>query len=207
MKKLTFVMLFILAVGLTIVACERSVNEPTPATTTIQSDMPGLSELQKQEVLALLNTDDIADAGVVQKGYEVLPFAIGWAMRTYEGTDIHRYLAFKARVKNSGNVKGEGIIIKTSEDPELRQEVRFKIDCLNIEGGQAIMSGVCLKGKDLAQEPGYWTGRLFQFKVIDGYPDMMTHFANGTIEDAPICGEDVGWDLWEIEAGFIIVHD
>lgn len=133
---------------------------------------------------------------------------------------IHGYqriITFSATTHPDGSVSGSGQLIKVSSDLNSRQHIKFDIDCLNVNGNTAIMSGtITMVIKNNIQDPAQqliMAGWLFQFKVVDNgeganaVPDQITYFANWAPDDpnAATCGEDVGWDLFDIEAGNVQV--
>ena len=140
------------------------------------------------------------------------PSASGQGSRTYE-EGWRRVFAFHAATNSDGSVSGSGTYNRVSADPSLRLKFDFDIDCLVVDGNVAIMMGIITKSKYSG-----WVGRHFQFKVVDNgeganaAPDQMTHFANwepgvpnDTVPFIPNCGDDLGWELWNIEQGNIQV--
>lgn len=142
------------------------------------------------------------------------PSASGKGTIIYENTDMRRIMTFSAITHPDGSVSGSATLVKVSSDASERQVIKLDIDCLNVNGNVAIMSGT-VKNVVVNNVPGEQIsdGWLFQFKVIDNgeganaEPDQMTHMANWSPDDpaALACGDDVGWDLYTIIEGNIQV--
>lgn len=127
-----------------------------------------------------------------------------------------RIITFSATTHPDGSVSGSGQLIKVSSDLNSRQHIKFVIDCLNVNGNVAIMSGTItkvIKNNIPGDQQNIVAGWVFQFKVVDNgegvnaAPDEITYFANWAPDDpdAATCGEDVGWSLMPIEAGNVQV--
>lgn len=166
MKRITYLSMLIIFSLILLSACEE------------QSNNPASSNQNETTVLA--------KAGG--------PSVNGQATITYEGTDLRRIITFHAKTDANGMVKGQGVLNKVSSDSGSRLHLQFDIDCLNVNGNTAIVSGIITKSSD-----PFYTERTFQFKIVDNgeganaEPDLITHMANwGPDEESFDCGQDVG---------------
>lgn len=170
------------------------VNCDGPANNPVQAPVSGQDE-----------TNSLAKSG--DKG----PSASGQGSLIY-GNGDRRILTFHSVTHPDGSVEGQGVYRRVSSNPEQRVQFDFYIDCLNVQDNVAIMSGMITRVVRLTPNPDdpIEVGQYIQFKVIDhgegatADPDETSWFAHGP--DVPSCFEDVGWDLFIIDAGNIQVR-
>jgi hypothetical protein len=120
--------------------------------------------------------------------------------RFYQGATL-RVIHIDARTNSDGTVTGHGS--RNSVSPTQTLKIEFEIDCLSVVGNVAIVTGILTNSTD-----PYYVGRHFQYKVIDNgeganaKPDQVTNMYNvGPNEPYLTCGQDAGWDLFDIEEG------
>lgn len=165
---------------------------------------------QSDNPVQVPTSDQNETISFAKSGYQY-PSASGQGSFIYE--DGHRRIfTFHAVTHPNGSVEGQGVYRRVSSNPEQRMQFDFYIDCLNVQGNMAIMSGMITRVVRLTPDPDdpIEVGQYIQFKVIDhgegakADPDEMSWFAHGP--DVPPCYEDVGWDLFTIDAGNIQVR-
>ena len=110
------------------------------------------------------------------------PSANGQGTLTFDGIPIagegFRHFTFHAREKSNGTVQGSGVLTYIGGVRKLS----FDIDCLNINGNVAIMSGVITRDNQFPANEGV----LCWFKVVDNGegagadPDEISLFFSGT---------------------------
>lgn len=137
------------------------------------------------------------------------PSANGHGTLSFDNIPIEgegfRQFSFHARVKNNGSVDGSGVLTYIGGNAK----IHFDIDCLNVVGNTAIMSGVTTKDK---QNPDN-EGLLFWFKVVDNgeggnaEPDQLTLYYQGTNTETYDCANDFAVALYDIEGGNIQVRE
>ncbi|MBZ0326498.1 MAG: hypothetical protein K8F54_02750 [Altibacter sp.] len=112
-----------------------------------------------------------------------------------------RHFSFHAREKNNGSIQGNGVL--TYGGGLLK--IKFDIDCLQVMGNTAQLSGIITSWSDNPDGVGWgiW------FKVIDNGegnnadPDEITRLGNNP--DPLDCTIDYGIELYQIEGGNIQV--
>ena len=137
------------------------------------------------------------------------PSASGQGTLSFDGIPIDgegfRQFSFHARVKNNGTTDGSGVLTYTGGV----RKVHFDIDCLNVDGNVAIMSGVITKDKQVPEREGYYCW----FKVVDNGeggnadPDQMTLFYSGASQGNLLCANDFTVATYDIEGGNIQVRE
>jgi hypothetical protein len=192
MKNLSYLAMLIVILGLILlVGCDGESNNPVQAPHTNQN-----------EIISLAKSENHG------------PSASGQGILTYGGNGPGRIITFHAVMNADGSVSGKGVLVKVSSNPDYRQQLHFDIDCLNVDGNVAIMSGTITKAVRSMPGDPVWAGRLFQFKVVDNGeganadPDEITHMDNWEPGDPNIrtCEEDMPWGTMPIEAGNIQVR-
>jgi len=137
------------------------------------------------------------------------PSASGHGTLTFEGIPIEgegfRQFSFHAREKKNGSIQGSGVLTYTGGVRNLS----FDIDCLNVNGNHAIMSGVTTRDNQFPENEGL----LFWFEVTDNGegnnsdPDQMSLYFQGTNPATYDCVNDFEVDNYDIEGGNIQVRD
>jgi hypothetical protein len=191
MKRVSQLTMLVAILGLILlVGCEKQSNNPTQVLSSNQNEMTGLAKS--------------GDKG---------PSASGQGSFIYE--DGHRRIfTFHAVTSPDGSVKGAGEIRKVSSNPELREKIHFDIDCLDVNGNVAVMSGVITSAGPIVYNPGdpVAVGEYVQLKVVDhgeganAAPDEIS-WCNHGFEVPPCDVEDVTYDLFDIDAGNIQVRE
>jgi hypothetical protein len=137
------------------------------------------------------------------------PSASGHGTVSFDGIPIagegFRQFSFHARVKNNGSVDGSGVLSYTGGE----LNIKFDIDCLEVDGNVAIMSGVVTRNN---QNPA-GEGLLCWFKVIDNgeganaAPDQISLFFSGTNPVVLTCTNNLTVDIYDIEGGNVQVRE
>ncbi|MCW5519518.1 hypothetical protein J1N09_06690 [Aureitalea sp. L0-47] len=116
-----------------------------------------------------------------------------------------RHFSFNARVKNNGSVQGGGVLTYIGG----QRNIQFDIDCLEVIGNTAVMSGVVTRDN---QNPAN-EGSLCWFKVTDNgeganaAPDQMTLFYTGVNPAVYTCTNNFNEPVYDIEGGNIQVKE
>jgi hypothetical protein len=116
-----------------------------------------------------------------------------------------RHFSFHARVKNNGSVQGNGVLTYVGG----QRNIKFDIDCLEVNGNLAIMSGVVTRDNQFPQN----VGLLCWFKVIDNgeganaAPDQMSLYFQGTDPAVYTCSNDYTVAIYDIEGGNVQVKE
>jgi hypothetical protein len=158
--------------------------------TACQQEDPVVSEDQN---LTISNETQTRAAGPSANGQGTLTL----------GDGTTRHFSFHAREKNNGSVDGSGVLTYTAG----ALKVHFDIDCLNIVGNTAIMTGTITKWKD---NPA-GVGNDFWFKAEDNGegsnsdPDRLTLFLSG--QELEACDFDYGIAFNDVEGGNIQVKE
>jgi hypothetical protein len=137
------------------------------------------------------------------------PSANGQGTLTIEDVGLpgqgFRHFTFHAREKNNGSVDGNGVLTYSAG----QLKVHFDIDCLNIDGNLANMSGVITKWKAIPENEGL----LFWFEVIDNGegnnadPDQISLFFSGADPVVYDCANNFNVAIYEIEGGNVQVNE
>ncbi len=116
-----------------------------------------------------------------------------------------RHFSFHARVKNNGSVQGSGVLTYVGG----QRNLKFDIDCLEVIGNHAIMSGVITRDNQFPE----LEGRLCWFEVMDNgeganaAPDQMALFYTGIDPAVYTCSNDFNVPLYDIEGGNVQVKE
>ncbi len=137
------------------------------------------------------------------------PSASGHGTLSFEGIPINaegfRQFSFHARVKKNGSVQGSGVLTYIGGVRNLQ----FDIDCLEVDGNLAVMSGVVTRDN---QNPNN-EGLLCWFKVIDNGegnnadPDEITLFYTGTNPATYDCANNFNVATYPIDGGNVQVRE
>ena len=137
------------------------------------------------------------------------PSASGHGTLTFEGIPIEgegfRHFTFNARVKMDGSIQGSGVLSYIGGVRNLG----FDIDCLEVDGNLAVMSGVITRDNQFPEN----VGLLGWFKVIDNGegnnadPDQISLFFNGTNPETYDCANNFDVAIYEIEGGNVQVRE
>lgn len=137
------------------------------------------------------------------------PSANGHGTLTFEGIPIEgegfRQFSFHAREKRNGTVQGNGVLSYIGGVRNLS----FDIDCLEVDGNLAVMSGVITRDNQFPEN----VGRLCWFKVIDNGegnnsdPDEISLFFSGTDSEVYDCANNFNVAIYEIEGGNVQVKE
>ena len=174
-----------------IVDCAKQSNNPVQVPTSDQN-----------EIISLVKSGNVG------------PSATGQGSLIYSDGD-RRIFTFHALTHPNGSVEGQGVYRRVSSNPERRMQFDFYIDCLNVQGNMAIMSGMITRVVRLTPNPNdpIEVGQYIQFKVIDNGegakadPDQMSYFAHGPLDAVPPCDQyDLNWGLFTLDAGNIQVR-
>ena len=165
------------------------------------------SQMTKDAVQPQAKSNDQNSISTLSKSSKHGPSVSGAFTWIRKDNVVKRILTFQAKTNDDGSVTGHGQMQKFSSDPSLNYHLKFEIDCLNVQGNVAIVSGIITKSDE-----DFFPGRRFQFKLIDNgegansVKDQFTHMANwGPDEEAVDCGTDVGWNICYINSGNIQV--
>ena len=161
-----------------------------------------------QEDLQVADTENLIVSNETQTRASG-PSASGHGTLSFEGIPIEgegfRHFTFHAREKNNGSVQGNGVLTYIGGVRNLS----FDIDCLNIDGNHAIMSGVITRDNQFPENEGL----LCWFEVFDNGegnnadPDQMSLYYSGTDPETYDCANDFEVDIYEIEGGNIQVKE
>ena len=137
------------------------------------------------------------------------PSASGHGTLSFEGIPIEgegfRHFTFHARVKKNGDVQGSGVLTYVGGVRNLS----FDIDCLNVIGNHAIMSGVTTRDNQFPENEGL----LCWFEVFDNGegnnsdPDQMSLYFQGSDPATYDCVNDFTVDIYEVEGGNVQVQE
>lgn len=114
-----------------------------------------------------------------------------------------RQFSFHAREKNNGSIQGNGVLIYTAG----QLNIHFDIDCLNVMGNTAIMSGTVTKDLYTPEREGFdiWFRAQDNGEGNNADPDGLSlAFVVAELED---CNFDYGLTLNDVEGGNIQVRD
>ena len=121
------------------------------------------------------------------------------------GEGFRHFYLFHARVKKNGSVQGSGVLTYVGG----QRNLQFDIDCLEVIGNHAIMSGVVTRDNQFPE----LEGRLCWFEVMDNGeganadPDQMALFYTGTDPAVYTCSNDFVVPLYDIEGGNVQVRE
>ncbi|MBT8274718.1 MAG: hypothetical protein KJO39_01105 [Bacteroidia bacterium] len=116
-----------------------------------------------------------------------------------------RHFSFHARVKKNGSVQGSGVLTYVGG----QRNLQFDIDCLEVTGNLAVMTGVVTRDNQFPE----LEGRLCWFKVIDNGeganadPDQMALFYTGTDPAVYTCTNNFEVPVYDIEGGNVQVRE
>ena len=116
-----------------------------------------------------------------------------------------RHFTFHARILKDGSVQGNGVLTYAGGVRNLS----FDIDCLNVDGNHAIMSGVTTRDNQFPENEGL----LFWFEVFDNGegknadPDQMSLYFQGTDPVVYDCANDFFVDIYDIEGGNVQIKN
>ncbi|MAN58303.1 MAG: hypothetical protein CMC08_00530 [Flavobacteriaceae bacterium] len=137
------------------------------------------------------------------------PSASGHGTLSIENTTIagdgFRQFSFHAKEKKNGVVSGSGVLTYTGGV----LKTRFNINCLEVNGNVATMSGTIISDSQTPQNEGL----LYWFKVVDNGggsnadPDQLTLFYIGSDPLTYSCSADYGVTLYDIEGGNVQVKE
>jgi hypothetical protein len=130
MKNLSYLATLIAILGLILlVGCDKQSNNPTQVPSSKQS-----------EIISLTKSGDQG------------PSASGQGSLIY-GDGHRRIFTFHIVTHPNGSVSGEGVLRKVSSKPEQREKIYFDIDCLNVDGNVAIISGMITRADPIIPNP------------------------------------------------------
>ena len=131
------------------------------------------------------------------------PSVNGQGTLSFDGIPIEgegfRHFTFHARVLKDGSVQGNGVLTYIGGV----RNISFDINCLNVDGNHAIMSGVTTRDNQFPENEG----NPFWFEVFDNGegknadPDQMSLY----FWTAATCEIDFAVDLYDIEGGNVQV--
>ena len=148
---------------------------------------------QQAEDLRFDTTETRSNSGPRASGHGTITLA--------DGTT--RQFSFHAREKNNGTIQGSGVLVYTAG----QLNIHFDIDCLNIDGTLAIMSGTVTKDLTNPEREGYdiWFRAQDNGEGNNADPDGLSlAFVVENLED---CSFDYGLNLLDVEGGNIQVNE